>query len=190
MNLIFSMKEIRIHGRGGQGTVTAAELLAMAIFHDGKYSQAFPNFGVERRGAPVESYVRIDDKEIRLRQQIYKPDFLIIMDLTLLDLPQVLAGMKKNTIILVNSEKKTKLKNFKTYHIPATSIALEAIGNPSLINTALMGAFVTISNLVKFDSLIKAVEERFLYKGEEVVKKNVIAMKVAKKYIEEEYIKS
>ncbi len=181
------MKEIRIHGRGGQGTVTAAELLAMAIFFDGKYSQAFPNFGVERRGAPVESYVRIGKKPIRLRSQIYKPDFLIIMDLSLLDLQQVLAGTNKDTIALVNSEVKRKLKGMKSYHIPATSVALEAIGSPLLINTALMAAFITITKLVDFDSLIKAVQERFLYKGEEVVKKNIIAMKVAKKFMEEEY---
>jgi len=181
------MKEIRIHGRGGQGTVTAAELLAMAIFYDGKYSQAFPNFGVERRGAPVESYVRIDNKPIRLRSQIYQPDFLIIMDLSLLDLPQVLAGTKKETIVLVNSETKIKLKSLKSYYVPATSIALEAIGNPLLINTALMAAFVKITELVNFDSLIKAAEERFLHKGEEVINKNIIAMKVAKKFIEEEY---
>jgi len=184
------MKEIRIHGRGGQGTVTAAELLAMAIFSDDKYSQAFPKFGVERRGAPVESYVRINDKPIRLRQQIYKPDFLIVMDMSLLDLPQVLAGTKKNTIVLVNSEKKCKCKALKTYHIPATSIALEAIGKPNLINTAIMSAFVTITELMNFDSLLKAAEERFLYKGEEIVKKNIIAMKVARKFIEEEYFKN
>jgi len=181
------MQEIRIHGRGGQGIVTAAELLAMAIFSDGKFSQAFPVFGVERRGAPVESYVRLDSKPIRLRSQVYEPDFLIIMDLSLLDLPQVLAGVKKNTVVLINSEKKTKLKNLKVYHIPATSIALETIGVPTLINTSLMSAFVTITNLVKFDSLIKAAHERFDYKGEKVVKKNVLAMKVARRFIQEEY---
>lgn len=180
------MKEIRIHGRGGQGTVTAAELLAMAVFYDGKYSQAFPHYGVERRGAPIESYVRIDDKPIRLRSQVYSPDYLIIMDMTLIDLPQVLAGAHKDTMVLVNSEHTPKIKKLKCYNIPATSIALEAIGKPSLINTSLMSAFIAIIDLVKFDSLIKAAEQRFETKGEEIIKKNIIAMKVAKKYIEEE----
>lgn len=184
------MKEIRIHGRGGQGTVTAAELLAMAVFEDGKYSQAFPKFGVERRGAPVESYVRIDNKQIRLRQQVYNPDFLIIMDISLLDLKEVLAGTKKNTLVLVNSDKPCKCKSLKTINIPATSIALEAIGKPNLINTSLMSAFITLTGLMNFDSLVKAVEEKFTHKGEEIVKKNILAMKVAKKYIEEEVNKS
>jgi len=179
------MREIRIHGRGGQGTVTAAELLAMAIFHDGKYSQAFPFFGVERRGAPVEAYVRIDDKPIRLRSQVYAPCFLIIMDMSLAELPQVFHGVKKDAMVLVNSEKKLKLKNFKVFNVPATSIALEAMGNPLLINTSLMAAFAAITGLVKFDSLVEAVKDRLAHKGEEVIKKNIIAMKVAKKYIEE-----
>jgi len=103
------MKEIRIHGRGGQGSVTAAELLAVAAFEDGKYSQAFPAFGVERRGAPVMAFMRLDDKPIRLRSQIYEPDYVIVQDATLVDVVNVAAGAKPDGFIIINTEKKTGL---------------------------------------------------------------------------------
>ncbi|MFZ5364795.1 MAG: 2-oxoacid:acceptor oxidoreductase family protein [Patescibacteria group bacterium] len=183
------MKEIRIHGRGGQGAVTAAELLARAVFYAGKYSQAFPNFGVERRGAPLEAYVRVSDQSIRLRQQVYHPDFLIIMDKSLLMSSRTVHGVKKNTIVLVNSEHPCRCSNLKTYHVPATSIALEALSNPNLINTALMGAFAVLTGLVTADSLERAAQESFFHKGEDIIQKNIIAMKVARRFIEEEYLK-
>jgi len=99
------VKEIRIHGRGGQGSVTAAELLAVAAFEDGKYSQAFPFFGVERRGAPVTAFTRLSDKKIRLRSQIYEPDYVIVQDATLVSAVDVTAGLKPDGIVIVNSEK-------------------------------------------------------------------------------------
>ena len=99
------MLEIRIHGRGGQGSVTAAYLLAMAAFEEGFYAQAFPNFGVERRGAPVEAFVRISKKPIRLREHIYHPEVLIIQDPTLIQAVDVLQGAHKDTKIIINSEK-------------------------------------------------------------------------------------
>lgn len=107
------MREIRIHGRGGQGSVTATELLAVAAFEDGKYSQAFPAFGVERRGAPVMAFVRLNDKPIRLRSQIYEPDYVIVQDATLVDVVNVAAGARQDGIILINTEKNLNLSSLK-----------------------------------------------------------------------------
>ncbi len=102
------MTEIRLHGRGGQGTVTAAELIAEAAFYDGKFAQAFPSFGIERRGAPVEAFVRISDQPILLRSQIYEPDYLIIQDASLISAANTFRGAKKNTFIIINTEKEPK----------------------------------------------------------------------------------
>jgi len=111
------MEQVRIHGRGGQGVVTAAELIAIAAFTQGKYSQAFPNFGVERSGAPIQSYARISDQEIITHEQIYEPSVLIIQDATLIGHVDVFSGSDKNTIIIINGEKKNypnlKLKTKK-----------------------------------------------------------------------------
>jgi pyruvate ferredoxin oxidoreductase gamma subunit len=98
------MKEIRIHGRGGQGSVTAAELLAIAAFEDGLYSQAFPAFGVERRGAPVMAFVRLSDHTIRLRSQVYDPDYVIVQDATLIETVDVAGGLKADGTIIINTE--------------------------------------------------------------------------------------
>jgi pyruvate ferredoxin oxidoreductase gamma subunit len=178
------MIEIRIHGRGGQGVVTAAELIATAAFYDGKFAQASPFFGVERRGAPIEAYARIDDKEIRLRQHIYKPDFIIVQDATLLGSVDVLAGAKKETKVIVNTEKDLskllpKIKKGQLYSLPATQIAIKAIGKP-LINTALVGAFAAVSGLIKISSIEKAIKERFPTK---LVQKNIEAMNLAYKSV-------
>ncbi len=169
------MKEIRIHGRGGQGSVTAAELVAIAAFYDGKYSQAFPNFGVERRGAPVTSFARIDSKFIRRRSQIYEPDFIIVQDPSLIGGVDVFAGAKKGTIVLINSEKLAA--DFKApagvmiKTVPATRIGMEIIGKP-IINTILLGAFAGLTGLIKMKSVEKAIQERF--EGE-IAEKNIVA---------------
>jgi pyruvate ferredoxin oxidoreductase gamma subunit len=169
------MKEIRIHGRGGQGSVTAAELVAIAAFYDGKYSQAFPNFGVERRGAPVTSFARIDSKFIRRRSQIYEPDFIIVQDASLIGGVDVFAGAKKGAVVLINSEKSAK--DFKApadvtiKTIPATRIGMEIIGKP-IINTILLGAFAKLSGLIKIKSVDKAIRERF---SGEIGDKNMVA---------------
>lgn len=102
------MIEIRLHGRGGQGVVTGAEIIAIAAFYDGKFSQAFPYFGVERRGAPIEAYARIDDNFINLREQIKEPDIIIIQDASLLETGDILKGLKNNGIILINTSKNLK----------------------------------------------------------------------------------
>jgi len=169
------MIEVRIHGRGGQGAVTASELLATAAFKDGKYSQAFPRFGPERSGAPVEAYCRIDNKPIKLRTFIYEPDFLIILDESLLKAVDVTNGLKNNGIIVVNSEHEIKIKNFKTFCVDAKKIAMETLGRP-IVNTAMLGAFAKATGIVKLDSLEKALSERF---QDDILDKNIIAIRKA-----------
>ncbi|OGY44002.1 MAG: pyruvate ferredoxin oxidoreductase [Candidatus Buchananbacteria bacterium RIFCSPHIGHO2_02_FULL_40_13] len=172
------MVEIRIHGRGGQGSVTAAELVASAAFYDGQYSQGFPNFGVERRGAPVTAFVRIDDKFIRLRSQVYEPDYLIIQDPGLLENVDVFEGVKKEAVALINSEKPASEfkapKGLKIKTIPATKLALKIIGQP-IINTILLGAFAGLTGLIKLASVERAIKERF--GDEEIIRKNIEAAK-------------
>lgn len=173
------MKEIRIHGRGGQGSVTAAELLAVAAFEDGKYSQAFPAFGVERRGAPVMAFVRLDDKIIRLRSQIYEPDYVIVQDATLVDVVDVAKGAKPDGIILVNTEKSPDELNLVTKAsvktLDATKLAMDFIGKP-IVNTTLIGAFAGVSGLIRPQSIKNAVMERFPGKTGE---KNAAAIQAA-----------
>lgn len=176
------MVEIRIHGRGGQGVVTAAEIIATAAFYDSKFAQAFPFFGMERRGAPIEAYARIDDKEIRIRQHVYEPDYIIVQDATLIGSVDVLAGAKKDAKIIVNTEKNLagilpKVKKNQLYSVPATQIALKTIGKP-IINTALLGAFAAVSGLIKLSSIEKAIRERFSTKLAEA---NIEAMNLAYK---------
>lgn len=158
------MKEIRIHGRGGQGSVTAAELLAVAAFEDGQFSQAFPAFGVERRGAPVQAFTRISDVPIRLRSQVYEPDYVIVQDPTLLEVVDVARGTKDDGIIIINSDfdpEQFDLKtNAKVMTINATKVALDIIGRP-IVNTVLLGAFAGATGEIKPESIASAVKERF-----------------------------
>jgi len=172
------MKEIRIHGRGGQGSVTAAELLAVAAFEDGRYSQAFPSFGVERRGAPVVAFTRIDDKPIRIRSQIYSPDYVIVQDATLMDVVDVAAGLKEEGMMIINTEasaEKFKEIPAKVMVVDATKIAMEIIGRP-IINTVLLGAFAAATGEIRLKSITKAVGERFSGK---VGEKNIAAVEAA-----------
>ena len=178
------MYEIRIHGRGGQGVVTAASLLASAVYLNGKFVQAFPSFGVERRGAPVQSYVRVSDKPILLRSQIYNPQALIIQDSTLIGDVDVFQGVSKDTVILINSEKsfeniKDLPKGVTIYTVPGTKIALDYIGKP-VLNTVLLGAFARINNIVSKNSIKKAILEKF---PSELAKKNIDAMNEAFKKV-------
>lgn len=157
------MQELRIHGRGGQGSVTAAELIAVAAFEGGMYAQAFPAFGVERRGAPVQAFVRFSDKTIRLRSQVYEPDFVIVQDSTLIKDVDVFKGLKEGGIAIINTEKAQQFNvpaGVKLITIDATSIALEVLGLP-ITNTALMGAFAAATGIIGFETLEKALNERF-----------------------------
>ncbi|MCK9298815.1 pyruvate ferredoxin oxidoreductase subunit gamma [Methanoculleus sp. YWC-01] len=158
------MRELRIHGRGGQGSVTAAELIAFAAFEGGVYAQAFPAFGVERRGAPVQAFVRFSDEKIRLRSQIYEPDYIIVQDPTLIGDVDVFKGMKAGGLAIVNTEKpdfdSRVPEGVKIYTIDATTIALEELGVP-ITNTTLMGAFAAATGEIKLESLEHALRNRF-----------------------------
>jgi pyruvate ferredoxin oxidoreductase gamma subunit len=159
------MIEIRIHGRGGQGAVTSAELLAVAAFKDKKYAQSFPMFGVERRGAPVEAFCRINNKYIRNRSQIYTPDYVLVLDSSLLTTVNVVNGLKKNGLIIINSKQEPSKLNLdfesgRIISIDLNSLALNIIGRP-IVNTAMLGAFAGITNLISLKSLIEAIQERF-----------------------------
>jgi pyruvate ferredoxin oxidoreductase gamma subunit len=173
------LKEIRIHGRGGQGSVTAAELIAVAAFEDGKWSQAFPYFGTERRGAPVTAFARISDSKIRVRSQVYEPDYVIVQDPSLLSVVDVASGMKKDGLVLVNSEKDPSALKLNTparvKTIDATTLAIEIIGVP-IVNTALLGAFAGATGQIRLESVNKAIKGRFPGK---VGDKNVEAVKRA-----------
>ena len=158
------MKEIRLHGRGGQGVVTAAELIAQAAFADGKYAQAFPSFGSERMGAPVQSFVRISDTIIRTRNQVYNPDYLIIQDATLIGTIDVASGLKPGGLIIVDTEKAPNelgLKiDGKILTLPASRIAKEIIGRP-IQNTTLLGYFAAVTGLISFEGVRDAILDRF-----------------------------
>jgi pyruvate ferredoxin oxidoreductase gamma subunit len=158
------LRELRIHGRGGQGSVTAAELIAFAAFEGGVYAQAFPAFGVERRGAPVQAFVRFSDAKIRLRSQVYEPDYIIVQDPTLIGDVDVFMGMKSGGIAIINTEKPDFDSNVpegvKVYAIDATTIALEELGVP-ITNTTLMGAFAAATGEIKLESLEHALRNRF-----------------------------
>jgi pyruvate ferredoxin oxidoreductase gamma subunit len=172
------MKELRIHGRGGQGSVTAAELIATAAFEGGVFAQAFPMFGVERRGAPVQAFVRFADKKIRLRSQIYEPDYIIVQDSTLIRDVNVFAGMKKGGIAIVNTNAPggwTAPEGVKVITVDATGIALEVIGVP-ITNTSLMGAFAAASGEITMEAMENAIRQRF---KEEIAVKNIEAARRA-----------
>jgi len=158
------MIEIRIHGRGGQGNVAAAELLSIAAFKDGKYAQAFPSFGAERIGAPVQAFVRIDDKKVRTREDVRTPDYLIIQDAFLIDTVPVLDGLKPDGLIVVNSDRLPEDLNIKTTAtietIPATEIALEIIGRP-IPNAVMIGAFCSVTGLVSLTAVQEAIMGKF-----------------------------
>jgi pyruvate ferredoxin oxidoreductase gamma subunit len=165
-----AMFQVRIHGRGGQGVVTATEMLSIAAFDEGRHAQAFPSFGSERTGAPVVAFCRIDDKEIRLREPIMAPDALIIQDPTLLHQVDCFAGLKPDGYILINTNKTFEelgLADFVKSHraerlctVAATDLSLKHVGRP-VPNVPLLGGFAAISGLIRLESVIKAIEEKF-----------------------------
>lgn len=160
------MIEIRIHGRGGQGTVVASKVIASAFFKAGKFVQVFPEFGVERRGAPVTAYARVDDDLINLRCRIYEPDHIIVLDHTLMPAVDVTEGLKTGGWALINSElppdEIDAPQQFNIASVDATKIALKyGLGTRSspIVNTSIVGAFARITGLVDIDSVSKAIEE-------------------------------
>ncbi len=159
-----TLTEIRIHGRGGQGNVVAANLLAMSAFETGRYGQAFPNFGAERRGAPVVAFVRIADQTIQRRCQIQTPAFLIIQDEALLHIPGVTDGLLPGGKILVNSSRPAAElpapEQAELISLSASSIAKQYLGRP-VPNTALLAAFLGLTGLFPIDALIKVLAHKF-----------------------------
>ena len=165
------MLEIRFHGRGGQGTVVASILLAKAFFDAGYYVQTFPLFGVERRGAPVEAYLRLDKKKILIRSNIYTPDHIIVQDVKLFDTVDVIGGLKPGGSILINSKNiPDNLKPFSGFRpavVDATGIAGDnRLGTHThpIINTAMIGAFARVIEMPPLDSIAAAIEKEITVK--------------------------
>ena len=160
------MIEIRIHGRGGQGAVTSTELLALAAINEGKYAQAFPSFGPERRGAPVIAFTRINNKPIRTREMVYTPDIVVVLDPTILKIVDVTAGLKKDGIIILNTskEEKTIRKTFgiqaQLATVNATDIAIQNLGLP-ITNTTMLGALIKASGVINIASIEAPLRKRF-----------------------------
>ncbi|MEZ5727289.1 MAG: 2-oxoacid:acceptor oxidoreductase family protein [Burkholderiaceae bacterium] len=168
------MLQIRIHGRGGQGVVTAAEMLSVAAFQQGRFAQAFPSFGSERTGAPVVAFCRIDDAEIRLREPIVAPDVLIVQDPTLLHQVDVFQGLVPDGYVLINSrhgfddlglaEITARHRHERLTTVPATEIAMRHLGRP-LPNAVLLGGFAALSGLISLDAVEHAIRDRFSGRG-------------------------
>ena len=186
------MFQIRIHGRGGQGVVTAAEMLSVAAFLEGRHAQAFPSFGSERTGAPVVAYCRLDDREIRLREPINEPDAIIIQDPTLLNQVDVFGGLRPQGYILINTTRSFEalglgdfVKGFppdRLHTVPATEIAMKRVGRP-LPNAALLGAFAAATGLISLESVGKAIREKFPTK---IAEANILAATDAFKHVRHE----
>lgn len=167
------MLQIRVHGRGGQGVVTAAEMLSVAAFQQGRHAQAFPSFGSERTGAPVVAFCRIDAREIRLREPILEPDVLIVQDPTLLHQVDVFQGLRPAGYVLINSRRSfdelglaeiaARHRHERLCTVPATEIALKHLGRP-LPNAVLLGGFAALASrdrLVTLDAVVHAIDDRF-----------------------------
>jgi pyruvate ferredoxin oxidoreductase gamma subunit len=186
------MLQIRIHGRGGQGVVTAAEMLSVAAFEQGRHAQAFPSFGSERTGAPVIAFCRMDDQPIRLREPILAPDVLIVQDPTLLHQVDVFQGLQPDGYVLINSQRsfhdlgladiETRFRRERLTTLPASDIARKHLGRP-LPNAVLLGGFAALSGLITLDAVAHAIRSRFTGK---VADGNVAAATEAFAYIQRE----
>ena len=186
------MFQVRIHGRGGQGVVTATELLSVAAFREGRHAQAFPSFGSERTGAPVVAFCRIDDRPIRLREPILAPDAIIIQDPTLLHQVDVFGGLAKDGYILINTSRSFEelglgdfiagFRRERLCTVPATELALKHVGR-AVPNAALLAGFAAVSGRISLDSVIAAIREKFPKK---VAEGNVAAANAAHAFVVEE----
>ena len=186
------MLQIRIHGRGGQGVVTAAEMLSIAAFEQGHHAQAFPSFGSERTGAPVVAFCRIDAHEIRLREPIMEPDVLIVQDRTLLQQVDVFQGLKPDGYVLINTRRSfdalgladisQRFRHERLITVPATEIALRLLGRP-LPNAVLLGGFAALSGLITLEAVEHAIRHKFSGK---VAEANVAGANEAYNYVRKE----
>ena len=164
------MFQIRIHGRRGQGTVTAAQILSVAAFLEGRHAQAFPSFGLEHMGAPMVAFCRIADKEIRLREPVMEPDCLIVHEPTLIRAIDIFAGLRPGGYLLVNAKKALTEAHIQTVAdslpkghavvVPATDLARKQVRG-ARPNAALLGSFAALTGLVRLDSVKRAIEETF-----------------------------
>ena len=164
------MFQVRIHGRGGQGVVTGAEMMSSASFPGGRHAQAFPSFGSERTGAPVVAFCRMDDREIRLREPIMQPDAIIIQDPTLLHQVDVFSGLKKDGYILINTTRTFAelglgefVKGFQPAHlltVPASELAMKHVAR-AVPNVPLLGAFAALCGLISLDAVQRAIDDKF-----------------------------
>lgn len=167
------MREVVFHGRGGQGAVTAATLLAVAAFRDGRFTQAFPRFGVERRGAPVQAFTRVSDSFIRRRSQIYEPDVIAVLDPTLFGVVDITEGLKHGGLVIINTNKAADSFDIKDAVVKTVDVSGEAIKvlGRDIVNTAMLGAYAAITGDVRISSIVEAVKEQF--KGS-IAEKNVM----------------
>jgi len=181
--------EVRFHGRGGQGVVTAADILAVAAFKEGYYTLSFPMFGAEKRGTPVASFLRISDEPIVLRDEVYTPDYVVLLDPTVIESVNVLAGLKENGMLIANYPKSAedlmkelRAEEFKVkvLTINATKLAMEILGR-AITNTAMVGAFAGATKIVSLNTLLDTINEWF--KGE-LAEKNAKLVEKAYKYME------
>jgi 2-oxoacid:acceptor oxidoreductase gamma subunit (pyruvate/2-ketoisovalerate family)/2-oxoacid:acceptor oxidoreductase delta subunit (pyruvate/2-ketoisovalerate family) len=171
--------EVRFHGRGGQGAVTAVRILASAVYLEGKYTQAIPMYGTERRGAPVVAFCRIDESRIRERDLVHEPDMVVVLDPLLTRTVDVTEGLKPGGLVLINNPgnyRETSLSgNFKVATVDATKIALEVLGRP-ITNTAILGAFAKVSGQLKLESLEEAIKNEL---PDRIVASNIEAARMA-----------
>ena len=186
------MFQVRIHGRGGQGVVTAAEMLSIAAFEDGRHSQAFPTFGSERTGAPVTSFCRIDDHPIRSREPVSEPDALIVQDPTLLHQVKVFGGLHENGYVLINTSRSLEeldLDEFaagfapgRLLTVPASEIAVRQLHRP-LANTALLGGFAAMTGAVTLQAINQAITQKF---SGDTADRNMLAAEAAFEFVRQE----
>lgn len=175
------MLEVRFHGRGGQGAVTSAEIIALAAINLGKHAQSMPSFGPERRGAPVLAYLRVSDEQIRIRAEITKPDMVVVLDDSLVEVVDVTAGLKSNDLLVINTTKDEdsirKATGFggRIAAVDALGIALEILKVP-ITNTIMIGALIKASNIVPVDAAIEQIENRF---NQKLAERNTAALKKA-----------
>jgi pyruvate ferredoxin oxidoreductase gamma subunit len=179
------MFQIRMHGRGGQGVVTGAEMMSIAAFLEGRHAQAFPSFGSERMGAPVMAFCRIDDKPIRLREPVLNPDALIVQDATLLHQVDLFSGLPTRGVILINSRHSADelglagfvfgVQRYRIYTLPATELALTHVGR-AVPNVPLLAGFAAVTGIVKLPSVIQAIRDKF---PGPIAEKNVAAANAA-----------
>jgi 2-oxoacid:acceptor oxidoreductase gamma subunit (pyruvate/2-ketoisovalerate family) len=177
------VKEIRIHGRGGQGAVTAARMLASAFVLDGKFVASFPMYGFERRGAPVQAFTRVDEKPIREKTQVYNPDCMIVIDSSLLKINTIFSGLKPGGILIVNNPAfSTRMDNNLSVAgaVDATKIAVEEIGR-DIPNTCLLGAFAAVTRWVELEFIIQCLSE---YLSGDILQKNIRSLERGFKEVE------